>query len=133
MLFPQTLKIYNVYALEGDRKLERVLFVREGFTIYAFLFHMFWALYNRLWLVALMVFTFYGLLYQATEFDIISYGESVVIELGFLAWLGFNGQDWVGAGLQKRGYVLIDIVSATSEPLAVQRFYDRLLPSAAGA
>ena len=50
--------VYTVHAPAGanpvvDGRTDRFAFVRDGFSIWAFLFGLLWLLYHRLWLAAL--------------------------------------------------------------------------------
>lgn len=47
---------------DGDETNERAVFIRDGFSAWALLFHLFWLLWHRLWFVAALVFVvFVGL------------------------------------------------------------------------
>ena len=49
MLFSRP-KIYNIYIKkDADNALEDIIMVKEGFSIFAFIFSVFWAAYHRAW------------------------------------------------------------------------------------
>ena len=50
------MKIYTFYMKPGETPLEAVIAVPERFSIGALLFGFIWALYRRLWLIAIVIF-----------------------------------------------------------------------------
>lgn len=52
---------------DGDETDERAVFIRDGFSAFALLFHLFWLLWHRLWFVAALVFLVFVGLTAAVE------------------------------------------------------------------
>ncbi len=106
------------------------VFVREGFAVFAFLFHFFWFLYHRMWLVFV--------LYLA-----VSVAASVAIDLiglnplsGLIAAtainliVGFEANDLRRWTLARKGYDLIAVVRARSLIEAEEKYFSWVLAQA---
>jgi len=122
-----TQNTYEVYIKELDEEplLEKTIFLKEGFSISAFLFNFFWLVYHRVWPLLAVYFAFsIGLKLIQIQFNM---GEEffTIINLGFLFWLGFEANDWRGQTLRSKGYALADIVTASNEFDAQKSFFER--------
>jgi hypothetical protein len=100
------LKRYSVhlspFAAGPDRD---ALFVRDGFSWAALLFGPFWALWHRLWWVALGMFAV-ALALAATEALLaLDPATGSVLWTAISLIFGFEGNDWRRAGLAARGFV----------------------------
>jgi hypothetical protein len=106
-----SLRIYTVHLRRPVRDQDKdVVLVKEGFSWPAFLFSGLWALWNRLWLVAL------GLCLDPLS--------EIAISIGFALLVGFVANDlrrWTLAG---RGYFEADVVAAPDALAAELRFYE---------
>jgi hypothetical protein len=127
-MFARRLKIYAVYAKEEvDDPLESTEFVKEGFSIFAGIIPLLWALYHRVWWLAVFAVVFAGASVWALHADVITIVQRGILNIGFLVWAGFSASDFRENALKRRGYVLLGVVTALSEPEAQQRFFDRYL------
>ncbi len=130
MLFQQ-MKLYSVYAKPDEPDgIEQAIFVAEGFSLAAFILGPFWALYHRIWWLAIVsaaVKTYYimGLTQWFLQPALL-----LPIDLGWMLLLGFCAHDWQGGNLKRRGYELVDVVSGSHYVAAQQRFYDRYCETA---
>lgn len=52
---------------DGDETNERAVFIRDGFSAWALLFHLFWLLWHRLWFAAALLFLIFVGLTAAAE------------------------------------------------------------------
>lgn len=121
-------KIYNVYLKpKAKNPLETSIFIEEGFSFMAFIFNAFWALYYRVW--SLFIFSIVVMiLFELLGIKLGLSNEAVnILNIGLYAWIGFEANNWRGASLEKRGYILYDVVSATNSLGAKQRFFDSAL------
>jgi hypothetical protein len=130
--------IYEVYENAGLPEEDRTELVCLGFSIWAFLFHIFWLAYQRLWLAFVVFAAIYG--------GVIAVAESVglhplaigAIQLILQFWLGASAAELRTESLERRGYRLVDVSSAESAVRAERRYYDQqrldaALPRAHGA
>lgn len=127
-MFGSKTKLYTVLIKKkSPEPLKETVFVKSGFNLYAFIFFSFWALFNRVWLLAVALFaieiaaSFYP---QSLFFDK-AYFEILLTALHF--WIGFEANDIKISNLEQNGYIVFDVVSGVDEIDAERRFYDKYL------
>ena len=100
------------------------VFVREGFNWAAFFFTWIWALVNRLWIAAAILFAgdvAIALVHEAIDLDSASQLWTT------LAWhivAGFVAEDLRRWSLHLSGYALAEIVAAEGLAAAERRFFE---------
>ncbi len=120
------MRIYSVHIRRDGLNPDRdIVLVKEGFSWPAALFAPLWALWNELWIVAAWMLLF------------IAGAAAIVVSLGLggvaTAWLsvglavmaGFLANDLMRVALERRGFVLRDVVVAANKDSAAFRFFDR--------
>lgn len=117
-------KMFTVYEKpEASEPDDRIVLVREGFSLWAFVFGAVWLFANRQWRV-LVGFLFAAILLrvvcQSLQLSLISSG---LLELWLQLMLGFHAYDWMGRSLKRRGYRFAGVLAAESE-MHAQRRYD---------
>lgn len=126
MLFSARTRIYTVYLKPTDRKVaETAEFVEDGFSFPAFLFSWVWALYQRLWLVAIAQIAFLILLPKLVQMGALTAAASVAAQIAVQLLFGLEAANLRHRSLLKRGYVLSDVVAEDSLLHARQRYYAR--------
>lgn len=118
---------YHPFAPDPDRD---VTLLREGFSWTAFLFTGLWALWNRLWLPAVVLIAVAIALELVGEFGFWDTATGLAATLGFQVFVGLNGNDWKRAKLERDGYLFAGVVAAPNRDSALRRFFD-LNPGAA--
>lgn len=119
------MKVFAVYIKPKDANpMETATFVEEGFSFSAFVFNMFWAIYHRAWLAALVIFAVINVLSYLEIKQILSQEGVMALNIGLLLVVGFEASDWYQTALKRRGYILMDIVTGRNEEQAQQRFFD---------
>jgi hypothetical protein len=116
-----------------EARADSIVFVKEGFTIWGFLFGALWLLYNRLWLefiVALLAAG--GIAAGLVEFGLKQQAAVGVANLLLALIIGFEGNDLIRWSLQRRGYAFIASVAGRNRLECERRFFDAWLPHAAG-
>ena len=98
--------------------------IKDGFNWPAFLLAVPWALWHRMWIVALgliVVQVVLGLLP-----GLVGLGETVsgVLSLGLAVAIGLTGADMRDWSLRRRGYVAADVVVAENREMAERRFLE---------
>lgn len=115
-----------------EARADSIQFVKEGFTIWGFLFGPLWLLYNRLWLAFILTLVVMAGLYGGLiEFGLKNQAPPIVDILVSLI-IGFEGNNILRWNLQRRGYALLGSVVGRSRLECEQRFFDAWLPHAAG-
>lgn len=127
------LHIYTVHLKPHDpAPHETAEFIKEGFSLWAFLFTWMWALYHRMWWIAVGFVAIEGAIGLAIYEGLLGENRAGVLRLGVQVLIGMLGNDMRRWQLKKRGFITADIVSGDSDLVAEQRFFDRWLrqPSA---
>ncbi|MEE9544326.1 MAG: DUF2628 domain-containing protein [Rhodospirillales bacterium] len=103
-----------------------LLLVKEGFCWPAFIFSILWALWHRLWLVALVMFALQaGLGWGMGEMSLSPLGQSAgSFALSLIFGLFANDFRWWT--YERRGYRLVDVVGGANPEDAERRLLDEL-------
>jgi hypothetical protein len=109
---------------DGAATTDRFLFVRDKFSMWAFLFAPLWMIWRRLWLVLLL----YILTMTALQAGLWALGASTAVKftVGVLISLliGFEGPSLRRWTLARRGWINRGVVMADDEESAERRFFD---------
>jgi hypothetical protein len=97
-----------------------VILIQEGFNVYAAIFSGFWALYNRIWPLAIIGILLYGLQLTLSSIPLLM-GLKILTFFTF----GFMSDFIYQLYLERQGYVLADVVSAKNSEIAELKFYER--------
>ena len=123
-------KIYTVHLNPGLAFPEEQLeLVREGATLWGFVFHGLWLLYHRCWFWGLAATLGYMLVVGGGEYIGLSTPAIMACELFIRLLVAFEGQDLRRASLARRGYLLADIIAAPGAQQAQRSFFHRWLVS----
>jgi len=120
------MKTYTVLVKKGDENnLEEATFIKEGFSLWAAVFQVLWALFHKMWLcaAALIVVAISFLIVE--KCDIIKTDMLEVLRIGLFVFIGFSANDWYLKSLHKKDYIIYDIVTGNNEDEAKRRFFDR--------
>jgi hypothetical protein len=137
------MSVYTVHqppARHGDPlpNAERIVFVRDGFSFWAFLLAPVWMLWHRMWLVLLG----YVVVFAAIDVALSVIGASriaiSVVGLFIALLVGLEASTLRRLSLQRRGFRNVGIVSGADREDAERRFFGTWLAeprfgSAAGA
>ncbi len=127
----QSTKLYAVFINpKDDMPHETAEFVEEHFSVWGFVFHGFWCLFNGLWIYGLAVLAVWAFFINMSGALGLGFVTATVVELGVRVLVGFDGNEWRANKLRRKGYILSDVVSGESELAAKRRFYDNWLASA---
>jgi hypothetical protein len=129
--------IYTVHepgqpAQALDERADRVVFVKEGFTGWGFLFGPFWLLFNALWIEFVLAL----LLSAGAAALLIGAGlgqdqASGITNLLLMLIVGFEGNSLKRWRLERKGYVFLTSVAGKSFEECERRFFDAWLPAMA--
>jgi hypothetical protein len=126
--------IYSVFeparpAAGVEERAETLVFVKEGFTWWGFLFGPFWLLFNALWLeffAAILLGAAFG--YGLTLFGLRDQALGAA-NLLLMLIIGFEGNELRRWRLERKGYNLIAPVAGLSYTDCERRFLDAWLPT----
>lgn len=119
------MRVYTVHFRPGSQSPDRdTTLVKEGFCWPAFLFTFFWALWNRLWLVAALIFAGEIVL----EVILLLTGADGTVRfaclLGLRVFIALGANDWRRAKMTKSGFREAGVVAAQDQESAMRRFFD---------
>lgn len=124
------MRIYTVHAPRKSDKHshaagDRVVFVRDGFHVWAFVFGGFWLLYHRLWWALLGYVAVIGGISVSLGVLRVSGGVSLCVLLLLALLMGLEGASLRRWTLSRGKWRQLDVVAAANEQDAEQRFFDR--------
>jgi hypothetical protein len=102
-----------------------VVLVKEGFSWPAFAFSVLWALWCRLWLVALGLFALEVVVRGAITLLAADVWTGTALLLGMMVVMGLIGNDLKRWTLFRRGYLQVGVVIGANLDAAEQRFWDQ--------
>ena len=120
------MRVYTVHlrrqGLDPDRD---IVLVKEGFCWPALLFSVLWALWCRLWWVALGLLVAEAAVSGAVALLGLDPLSEAAISLGFAVIVGFVANDLKRWTLRRHGFGEAAVVIAGDRDAAERRFYDR--------
>jgi hypothetical protein len=112
---------------------ERYVFVRDGFSFWAFLFGPLWMLRHRMWLVFVLFvalsIVLVGLVVVAGASDVVIAAIGLLISL----WIGLEAATLRRFTLRRRGWRDVGVISGEDREAAECRFFDAWLQQGAQA
>lgn len=119
------MRLYSVYLLgHGRSPCDDLVLVEEGFSWPGFLFTFIWALWTRMWLPAMVIFSVVVLAgWGVRQFQLgenVEAGVTVLISLA----IGLVGNDLRRWWLDHKGYQEVCMVSGRNAEDATRRFLD---------
>ena len=119
-----TTHVYTVYERgapeEGD-----AVFVREGFSIFGFVFSFFWLFFHRAWFAGFVVLMLWLLIIGAPFYYDLNVALAAGLRLVLLLAVGVFAFDLWRDALERRGYVFRDVAVGGNREEAEMRYYAR--------
>lgn len=119
------MRLYSVFLRDHGRVNDQnLLLVKEGFSWAAFVFTFVWALWNRMWWPAIVIFSVIVLSgWGAIQLGL---GENIetVISISLGVGLGLIGNDIRRWSLERQGYQEVALVTGRNTEDAMRRFLD---------
>ncbi|MBB4066898.1 DUF2628 domain-containing protein [Gellertiella hungarica] len=117
---------------EGETNPDSARFIRDGFSLAAFVFPLLWLLWNRLWLYTLVyVLVVIGLGVAAEEWA--SSDALVVAQLALSLLIGLEGGTIRAGHLVSKGWKMVAVIPASSLDEAEEIYFASAdMPSPAG-
>ena len=108
---------YSIYAKPDDAAAAEAIFLPDSFSWGAFVFTWIWALWNRMWIVAVLAI---AVIFIASALPAV---PQFLLALGVNLVMGFHGNDLRGWSLTRRGLSEIALSNGGSMEEAELRFY----------
>lgn len=107
------MRIYNILVKQdSSKKIEDVAVIREGFSVTAFLFGVFWFLYHKMFKEVLVLLVTVFLIQQFTNISTDS--QRVMLEFSLAIIIAFNANFWLVRKLKRSGYKIVGMVHANN-------------------
>ncbi|WP_425364404.1 DUF2628 domain-containing protein [Candidatus Tisiphia endosymbiont of Mystacides longicornis] len=103
------MNIYSIYV-NPQKKDNDFIIIKQGFSLFAAFFNIFWALYHRMWL-ALIITLIISVAISSLGFTYLTFASRIAIMLIF----GFFAADMREYDLKQKKYRLTEIILAKSE------------------
>jgi hypothetical protein len=129
--------VYTVHEPERpaqsmEKRADGIVFIKEGFTWWGFLFGPLWLLFNRLWfeLIAALLISA-GVAAGLAQLELGDQAPGIV-NLLLMLLVGFEGNDLRRWRLDRKGYAFLASVAGRDFEECERRFFDAWLPHIAG-
>ena len=109
-----------------------LVFVKEGFTLWGFIFGPLWLLYNRAWLAFLITLGVMAILTALLNGAGLGYQTPLIVDLLVSFIIGFEGNDILRWTLERKRYSFLATVTGRNRLECERRFFDAWLPHIAG-
>ena len=117
-------RVYTVHIRLWSASPDReAVLVREGFAWGAFFFSVLWALWNRMWFAALIVFAVSVAISVLTDVLDVDPVTDLAAGLALALIIGWEAPDWQRRTLERRGYINAGVVVAPTLAEAERRFF----------
>ncbi len=119
-------KIYKIFLKRNkDGVIEDLELLREGFSLPALFFQIFFLLYKRLWKQFIICFAIMFVLIILRETFVAPF-VIVPIQIALCVYIAFEYSDWISNKLLKNGYQFLGYSSGYDEKEAKLKFLDTL-------
>ena len=121
--------VYTVYeppqrSADDAAEAERFKFVRDGFSVWAFLLGPLWMLWHRLWLVLVCYLVLMGIVDTTMATIGASRGLIFLVDLLIAVLVGLEASTLRRFTLSRRGWRYIGVASGADGEAAEQHFFD---------
>lgn len=118
----------NIYAIYVDPRKGSgsLITVPEGFSFSAAIFTIFWAIYHKMWKLTALTLAINIVIVSLQKNSLV--GEFIpILNLAIMLIFGFLAGDFLEYSLQKKGYVLEDVVVCRSAVEAEMKYLERVI------
>lgn len=118
------MKFYNVfYKKSKHHDLENILFLKEGFNFFAFLFGPFWFLFHRMWKEFFTLLLISSVFISLKNIAFFSQFDLLLMQAALAFFVAINANHWLAESLnRKKNYRLLGFVIAKNTDEARLKF-----------
>ncbi len=123
--------IYHVFlpnkaAQSGWQRFEKAAVIGQYFSLPAFFVTVLWALFHRMWVVALWLASAHLAVQLASQFHIISSTTATSCMLGIMLVAGIWGQGWRARHVIGKGHSMAGMAYAADETAALRQVIEKI-------
>lgn len=122
------MKIYSVY-IKNLEKVEDAVFVKQGLSLFAPIFNVLWAVYNKMWFLSIILLAIKISLYLLKANGAVSEYIYMILSVTFVLTLLVCGNDMKEFFLKKQGNQYITMVCGENIIDAKNRFFKKYVKS----
>jgi hypothetical protein len=100
--------------------------VASNFSFQAFIFGVFWLMYNSMWRLSFLFISYGVIIGYLGNIQLFNDVQVLLLSLISALCIGFEAGDLMSNYLQKKGYILADIIYANSEDEALLKHYYKI-------
>lgn len=115
--------LYSIYTGSENKNLD-LMIIKQGFSFWALVFNFFWAVYHKMWLVAILIMVANFIVFSFQGAENISMIEYLKYTIQFFAF-GVFATELREFYAKKQGMELDDIILASSEEEAELKYMTR--------
>ena len=121
------MKIYTVLE-PPDGAPDKVAFIKEGFSWAALFLTVLWALWHRMWMIAVLLFAVMSALSVATNFDVIGSGFAALLQFGSALMFALEARSLQVTSLERVGFRRAGLIQASNSEAAELAYFARRAP-----
>ena len=106
-----------------DGTVEKVAFVKEGFSWRALVFTVLWALWHRMWMVAALMFAAFAVLTVAVDLGLLDPGFAAPLQMGVALIFGFEALGLQVKSLERIGFRRAGLIQASNREAAELTYF----------
>lgn len=116
------MKIYSIYENLQEQN-NSLIIIKQGFSLWALIFNFIWAIYNKMWGIALITIVVHLVIISLMqENNIIASAMNIATMLFIFGFFATEMQEYYA---NKKGYKLSDIILANNEEEAAIKYFVR--------
>jgi signal transduction histidine kinase len=123
------MKLFTVLE-PPDGKPERVAFVPEAFSWGALVFTVLWALWHRMWVVAVLLFALSAVLTVGTNLELLGPGLAALVNFGISLLFAFEARALQVKSLERVGFRRRALIQASNREAAELAYFAGRAPLA---
>ena len=115
--------LYSIYARRESKNPDLII-IKQGFSLWALVFNFFWAIYHKMWVVAILIMLANFIVFLMSDAEILLIIEYFKYAIQFFVF-GFFATELRELYARKQGMELDDVILANSEEDAESKYIMR--------
>ena len=116
------MSLFNILEAPNGNP-DRVATVKEGFSVGALVFTVFWALWQRMWVVSAVLFALFAAVAIAVSAQVLDPVVASVLEAAIALIFGFEARRLHMVSLERAGYRAAGLIEASNREAAELEYF----------